>query len=176
MRTLRYLGPVVILSLAGPAGLAPANHASVPAAPAGDTVALSITVGDRTPATLVVVSGRTATVAIDGHDPLGLTPIVTGGELTVRVRAIPDPVKGGSDGPVDFTVTLQAGGSTEFEYADTLITIRWAGSVEGKCAATPGQDQCGGCCVTCEGVRYCACKVVTVCLECCCPDCCNIIG
>ena len=34
---------------------------------------------------------------------------------------------------------------------------------------------CEDCCVTCEGVRYCACKVATICAECCCWQCCHII-
>jgi hypothetical protein len=167
--------PLILMLIA--TGLnGPASPASLPTPglPADGTVVLSVSVGDRVPATLVVVPGATATVTMPGGTTLGLTPSLSDTLMDLRVRELPSQPPSATEELRDFIIRLEPGGTAQFSYADAVIKIGWTGSGEPGAAAAPDQE-CNDCCITCEGIRYCACKVMTVCADCCCPQCCNII-
>lgn len=109
-----------------------------------------------------------------GGFTLGLTPSLAGGAMNLRVRELPGQPQSGTEELRDFIIGLEPGGAGQFSYADAVLKIRWTGSGEPRDAAAPDQE-CKDCCITCEGIRYCACEVMTVCADCCCPQCCNII-
>ncbi len=169
-----YQSLILMLIAAGLNGPASPAFIPTPGVPADGTVVLSVSVGDRAPATLVVVPGSTATVTMPGGSTLALTPSLSDTLMNLRVRELPSQIQGGTEELQDFTIGLEPGGTAQFSYADAVFKIRWTGTREPNAAAAPDQE-CNDCCITCEGIRYCACKVMTVCADCCCPQCCNII-
>ena len=170
-----YIAFFVMLFAAGMNSLAAPGPLATSAVRADTTVVLSVTVGDRAPATLVVVAGSTATITMANGSTLGLTATLSDAQMTLRVRELSSESRVGTEGVQEFTIALQPGGTARFDYADSVFKIRWSGSAEPGPAVAPDQE-CGNCCITCDEIRYCACKVITVCADCCCPQCCNIIG
>lgn len=139
---------------------------------------LSVSVGGRAPATLKVPAGSKAKIELQEVFRLALVPSSGPGGLTVEVRdlLVGDP----SEGTVVRTLRLMPGESATFIESGTSVDVRWVAeplALNGsRPASTSAPDgDCEDCCVTCDGVRYCSCKVTTICVECCCWQCCHIV-
>jgi hypothetical protein len=138
---------------------------------------LSVSVGGRAPATLKIAAGSRARIELPEVFQLALVPSPGAGELTVEVRnlLVGDPAKG----TLIQTLRLMPGESVTFVESGTAIDVRWVvdplASNVSRSASTAPDGDCENCCLTCDGVQYCSCKVTTVCAECCCWQCCHIM-
>jgi hypothetical protein len=134
------------------------------------TVKLSVAVGARAAVSLVLRVGSKATIALDAERKLGLSATPVAGELNLEIRELSKP----DNGAVVQTVRLLSGITEQVTVLDTVLELRWSDEPGPPTGAQADAD-CSDCCITCESIQYCACKVVTVCAECCCWQCCHII-
>lgn len=168
--------PVALVCLLGL--LAATNGTSLagvkqPVQPQNQVVTLSVTVDGRSPATLSVRVGDKATISLGSDSTLALVPAVNAGELSLEILALAsrDPE---TWAPAS-TLTLLPGGRGQFVQFGTPLEIRWLSESSAAPENVTPTEDCTQCCVTCETITYCACKVVTICYDCCCWQCCHII-
>lgn len=136
-------------------------------------VTLSVSVGGRSPATLSVQVGSKATISLTSEGTLALVPSVNTGELTLEILELTsrDPEAWAPSA----TLTLLPGGRGQFVRFGTSLEVGWLGESSAAPENVTPTEDCTQCCVTCETITYCACKVVTICSYCCCLQCCHII-
>ena len=168
-----FLFSVLLVGLlAGP------GHISVWSTPAATdsllVVGIEVSVGDKSPARLRVLSGQQASVATAESGAIGLTPIIRGDLIELAVVEIGDGDGGRPDIEVA-RVTLRLGDAITVETGLVRLRVQWTELLrrpEGSAASAP-EEPCRVCCVYCDSQWHCACDVQTSCGHCCCPYACT---
>jgi hypothetical protein len=123
--------------------------------------------------TLTVADGGTGTYTGSGLATLALTPTILPGttdtvSLSVSLTgesAVPNLVQ---------TETLSPGGAVHIESGGYVLDVTWAGTVLlGEQPQPLNGNPLNECCVVCEGIKTCACKVQASCGSCTAPNCNN---
>jgi hypothetical protein len=121
--------------------------------------------------TLTVSDGGTGTYARSGLATLGLTAAIVAGtndvlSLSVSLAAeqpVPHVVQ---------TISLSPGDVVHIESGGYVLDVTWAGTVLlGEQQQPFSGDPPMECCVVCEGIKTCACKVQASCGSCSAPNC-----
>ena len=168
-----FLFSVLLVGLlAGP------GHISGWSAPAAAdsrlVVGIEVSVGDKSPARLRVLSGQQASVGTAESGTIGLTPIVRGDLIELAVVEIGDG-NGGSRDIEATRVTLRLGDAIAADTGIGRLRVQWIELLrrpEGSTGSAP-EEPCRVCCVYCDSQWHCACDVQTSCGHCCCPYACT---
>jgi hypothetical protein len=157
-------------------------------------VVLQLTLGDQTPARVVIRTGETARVTVAGKTSFGLTPLVKDGVLALDVAELTkDSVTGAESPRLLKRLQMPAGKTERFEHPVLKFDVEWVESravprlQSGTAAAPSGatmeagstdplavlRSPCRSCCVNCGDLTICSCGVEMSCGSCCCPVCCD---
>lgn len=154
---------LILPSLIGLEGSAHGRTSSV-------SVVLQVRVGDRDPAQMRIAEETIGTVTLPTGRNLGFRPRVDGTGLEIRVL---ERTGNEAGAPVVWTETerfrVSAGSIVQLERDNLAIAVEWLGLA----SVDEQPDSLPECCVTCDGVRYCACAVRAACADCCASACCN---
>ncbi|MBP7619394.1 MAG: hypothetical protein KA745_00385 [Gemmatimonadales bacterium] len=164
---------VVALS-AGLFVLAPAIHA-VEQRPLTEAkgIVLQVAINDAKPVTLALRNRVARAKLVTGLD-LGFVTTLDGDELQVRVVELHPNLPPDESRELG-RLHLVPGDVGELEAGEISMQMTWLGLADiqtGDSALGP----CYECCLTCDGIQYCACLVSTSCGSCCCRDCCGLAG
>jgi hypothetical protein len=173
------------------AGLLAAQSAKVESEDGVVTVTLLVETTTGSQATLRARDGRKVTISEANGEAVALTPALMGDQLEVRitdlsvagtelemtpvtlVRGVPATL-GGMPAVSKVTwvsLTVSNGSSPQGAQCDVSAG---ASAVPGVSLAPSQPDSpCSFCCVSCGGVLYCGCGVITSCGACCCPNECS---
>ena len=118
--------------------------------------------------TLTLQNGRTGTVTRPGGPALGLTPTLSDADDGVLVLFV--SLVGGAAVKAERQELLGPGAIVHIEHGGYLLDVQWLGTLvsgnEQSLLSPPSE-----CCVVCEGIKTCACKVQASCGSCAAPNC-----
>jgi hypothetical protein len=139
-------------------------------------VTMGVELAGGSMATLSVRSGDRATARLAKGPKFGLTPtLVDGGRIELVIVDISvDPASGAESTRELERRFLELNERAQFEFDGISLAVTWLGS-HVRQATAEGGDPCTICCVRCDDRDYCACRVITVCGDCCCPGVCSCI-
>lgn len=167
MRTALTVG--LLLGLTALAGAAPGTDPSPQ--PAANRRLVTLRVHDEGSWTVVVsvAIGNAATVARPGMPMLRISPAVspddllsvTGSLVSTTNDAMPLVTEVAIAGPVVL------GSTAHLELGEHVLDLAWIDDRTVVDTPVPSEDAVSECCVVCEGVRFCACRVQAPCGGCC---------
>jgi len=164
------IAAAVLVLLAGLAFV----HAQVSPTPfSRQAVTLRVTVGDAPPGRVTVSNGGTVRLEQNGGRKLTLVPTISGDRVTVRLLEVDADGVTGSDRELAELDLTTPGLPVDLGVPDLPVQIELA---EVKSTAVEDVEQlsparpCSECCVTCDGIKFCACYVEMWCGSCCCPQ------
>ncbi len=144
-----------------------------PAQAVRPTVRLRLMVNGQEIAKISTPSGTMATVATDGGEKLGLTPVAAANRITLTV-SVRDPATGKFK--TVRQLSLERSRPAKVGTDRTALEVEWLQTSEVTAPAprvAAPTSQCSECCVSCDGRSICACEVSTSCGYCCCRSQCE---
>jgi hypothetical protein len=172
MRALACCGLTVAGCLLATPILAQTRAYAVPRS--ADIVQLRVVRGNAE-AEVRVQNGGLARLAVSGGATLGLTPVIVETGIAVVVAAITRDATTGNERIRHLQrVSLLYQAATRIEAEGEALDVTWTGTLPPP-VGPPAQafGPCVICCVTCDGITWCGCEVITSCGRCCCPLACG---
>jgi len=107
--------------------------------------------------------------------PRRLVPAADGGSLALDVFEIAvDPATGAETRQWLGRAVLQHRVWADVPASPIPLALQWTDTLTGPSAMSlQPAGPCTRCCVTCEGITICGCRIILDCGWCCCPDTCN---
>jgi hypothetical protein len=163
----------VLLAALGFGG--PLQAARPPGATDRSIVAFDLRINTATPGSARIGLGDTLTIAREDGVTVGLVPSVDGDGLALDAFQIAtDPVTGAESRRWLGRVALRPHVWADVSVSPIPIALQWTDSLPRPAASSPQTSgPCTRCCVTCEGLTLCGCRIILDCGWCCCSDTCN---
>jgi hypothetical protein len=141
-------------------------------------VTMGVELPSGSKATLSVRSGDRATARPANGPKFGLTPTLFDDDRIelVIVEISVDPVSGVESTRELDRRLLELNERVRFGFDRVSLAVTWLGTSTRQGASAKEGDPCTTCCVVCAGEEHCACRVITPCGGCCCPDVCSCIA
>lgn len=143
--------------------------------PPPPVVTLKLMVAGKT-ATARVRSSDCVTVTMENGRQLMLLPVLKNEAVSLAVWVRAPKMTDGGCNAANATARYSLAAGTPVNFVLGAVQVR-AEFPRGAAPATKeqvaGGTPCSRCCVTCDGITWCACEVVTECGRCCCPDACG---
>lgn len=149
---------------------------------AGSRRMVSLKIHDYAGQTVVVsvAVGRAATISRPGAPTLRITPSVTPDGLLSLAGSAVSTSTGASPVVIDNAIAgpILLGGSARLELAGDSLDVAWVDDKTITDTFITTDDETSECCVVCEGIKTCACRVQAPCGACCDEACggCGQIG
>ena len=163
----------VLLAVLGFGG--PMQTARPPAATDRSIVAFDLRINTGMPGSARIGLGDTLTITREDGLRVGLVPSADGDGLALDAFQIAtDPVTGAESRRWLGRVALRQHVWADVPGSPIPIALQWTDSLPRPTAASPQTSgPCTRCCVTCEGLPLCGCRIILDCGWCCCSDTCN---
>ena len=169
-RSFLALTTVALLCAGSSAATTPAVMRR-PAEPA-IVLTLQLTIDSTKVARVSVPDAGAARISSDAGDTVVLTPRLRREEVELTVgiqsRAVDSvgaPLPSGA-------YVLAVARPTRVVTRSMAFDVEWV-ETRSVSNSTVANGPCSECCITCDGLTYCACEVTTPCGRCCCPDTCG---
>jgi hypothetical protein len=172
---LRLVRPWLAAALVGLAAAQPAaaqgEATSIPLS--RDLVTLGVRVGPSAQGRVSALNGGMATVTLPDGTKYGLVPVIKGQGVTLSVALITKAGKLPTSERLTLLgqLPLERGVETRLPWSGLPIDVRWVDTTPGGPEPPPQEGPCNQCCLVCDGVTYCGCRVDVSCGSCCCRDC-----
>ena len=153
----------------------PAPAAGRPPAATSAIVAFNVRLNASSSGSARIGLGDTLSLTRQDGPTVGLVPTSDGDRLALDVFDITvDAATGAESRRWLGRVQLLSQIWTDVPASPIPLSLQWTDTLTGPpTASSQPAGPCTRCCVTCEGLTLCGCRIILDCGWCCCPDTCN---